>query len=210
MRYCCIHIALIGFMVLGFLLVLGLGSVHAQRINFSTWTGSDEISIQSPEGAMPSLNFNQKKPAIVAGSEPVVILISDSQAIIYEIEAPENFDLTVEIDAPTHLTFEDDPSKTIPFQLRISYNNMTPSDGQSGKLNSIELPIGYTNITFPVNRRMSGAPGPPPTPEHGGYTRVRGKAYIYLYGILGPVGTVPAGLYEGNINIHVSFTSYED
>jgi len=187
-----------------------LQPVHAQQISFSTWTGSEEILLRSPQGVMPGLDFNQKKAAIVADSEAITIEITNNQAVIYEIEAPENFDLTVEVDAPTVLTLEDNPAESIPFQLRIAYNNMSPSDEQTGRLNAEELPMGFSSISFPVNRRTSGAPGPPPTPEHGGYTRPTAKAYLYLYGTLGPVGAVSPGTYEGNITINVSFTNYEE
>src|SRR5690606_6810038 len=170
--------------------LVALPAVHAQRISFSTWTGSEDISLRSPQGVMPGLDFNQKKPAIVAGSEAITISITDYQAVIYEIEAPEDFDLIVEVDAPPVLTLEGNTEETIPFQLRIAYNNMSPVDEQTGKLHAVELPLGFTSVTFPVNRRTSGAPGPPPTPEHEGYTRPRARAYIYLYGTLGPIGAV--------------------
>jgi len=199
-----------GLFLLCILLMCGQDPAIAQRISFSTWTGSDDITLRSPQGAMPGLNFNQKKAAIVAGSEAVRIDLSDYQAIIYEIEAPEHFDLTVEVSSPNMLTLESDPSKTIPFQLRISYNNMLAPDEQTGKLSAVELPLGFNSITFPVNRRISGAPGPPPTPQHGGYTRPKAKAYLYLYGVLGPVGAVPPGAYEGNVTINVSFANYEN
>jgi hypothetical protein len=205
------HSALLtGLMVLNLLLLLGSENANAQRISFSTWTGSDDITLRSPQGALPGLNFNQKKAAIVAGSEAIRIDLTDFQAVIYEIEAPEHFDLTVEVDAPPMLTLEDDPTESIPFQLRIAYNNMRPTDELTGKQSAIELPLGFNSVTFPVNRRVSGAPGPPPTPEHGGYTRPKARAYLYLYGVLGPVGSVPPGVYEGNITINVSFTNYEN
>lgn len=83
MGYCYAHIALLrGMIVLLFLLYPCLEAVHAQRISFSTWTGSDAISVRSPQGALPNLNFNQKQPVILAGSAPVVILIADYQTVI--------------------------------------------------------------------------------------------------------------------------------
>lgn len=204
------HTTLIRLMAISLLLLVKMQSVCAQRISFSTWTGSDEISLRSPQGVMSGLDFNQKKAAIVANSEAITIAITDNQAVIFEIEAPEHFDLTLEVDVPTVLTLHENPAETIPIQLRIAYNNMNPVDEQTGKLNAVELPLGFNSISFPVNRRLSGAPGPPPTPEHGGYTRPKGKVFIYLYGTLGPIGAVPPGTYEGNITINVSFTSYEE
>jgi hypothetical protein len=158
---------------------------------------------------MPGLNFNQKQAAITASGAAVVIGINDGQTVIYEVEAPEGFDLLVEVDAPNVLTLEGNKEETIPFQLRIAYNNQSAPDHLSGKGSAIELPLGFNSISFPVNRRMSGAPGPPPTPEHGGYTRPKAKAYLYLYATLGPIGAVLPGVYEGNIDISVSFSSYD-
>jgi len=179
----------------------------AQRISFSTWTGSDDIILNSVM-AGPELQFNMEQPIITSGTT-VNINLASNQTIAFRIEAPENFDLTVDVDAPLFLTFEDDPSKTIPFQVKLAYNNMLPGNELAGKAGAIELPIGFTNVTFPVNRRTSGAPGPPPTPATGTESKIKGTAFIYIYGSLGPVGTVPAGNYSAEININVSFTSYD-
>jgi hypothetical protein len=89
----------------------------------------------------------------------------------------------------------------------MAYNNQSPLDPVSGKLQALEMPIGFNSITFPVSRNSSGLPSAPPSPEFGGYTRPKTKAYIYLYGSIGPVGSVPTGRYEAEININVSFTT---
>ncbi|PZX52758.1 hypothetical protein LV84_03368 [Algoriphagus ratkowskyi] len=179
----------------------------AQRISFSTWTGSDDIVLNSVIAA-PELSFNLKQPIITSGTSVVINLV-DNQAIAFRIEAPENFDLTVDVDAPLFLTFDDDPLKTIPFQVKVAYNNMMPGNELAGKAGAIELPVGFTNVTFPVNRRAAGAPGPPPSPLTGAEVRSKSSAYIYIYGSLGPVGVVPAGNYSAQITINVSFTSYD-
>jgi hypothetical protein len=179
----------------------------AQRITFSTWTGSDEINITSPQGALPALDFSQKKRVILPNSEAVSIELNDNLAVIFELEAPEGYDLTVEMSAPPVFTLIDDPTETIPFQVRMAYNNQSPLDPVSGKLQALEMPIGFNSITFPVSRNSSGLPSAPPSPEFGGYTRPKTKAYIYLYGSIGPVGSVPTGRYEAEININVSFTT---
>lgn len=198
-----------GLLLLLFLMFSGMEIAWAQRINFNTWTGSEDIVLTSPQGAMPGLNFNQKQASISALGEGVVIDINDQQTVVYEIEAPEGFDLVVEVDALNVLTLLGNTEETIPFQLRIAYNNQGAPDHLSGKGSAIELPLGFNSISFPVSRRMSGAPGPPPTPEHGGYTRPKAKAYLYLYATLGPIGSVLPGEYEGNIIINVSFSNYE-
>jgi hypothetical protein len=181
---------------------------YSQRISFSTWTGSEEIMITSVI-ASPTLNFNQKQANIIQNSPAISINLNDIAAIAFAIEAPENFDLTVEVDAPTVLALDSDPSKTIPFQIKMAYNNLRAVDENSGKASAIELPSGFYNVTFPVNRRTSGAPGPPPTPLSGSETRTKAKAFVYLYGVLGPIGVIPAGNYTGIINLNVFITSYD-
>lgn len=183
--------------------------LEAQRISFSTWTGSDDISIMSPQGAFPALDFNLKQTIMLPNSDAVNIDLNDTQAIIFEIEAPDGFDLTVELDAPSQLVLLDNPSETIPFQLRLAYNNQNPMDELSGKLNAVELPLGFNSVNFPISRRNSGMPAAPPSPEFGGQVRSKSRAYIYLYGGLGPIGNIPAGRYEGEVNINVSFIDHD-
>jgi hypothetical protein len=204
------HIAVFKMLIsMCFFFYLGGETAFAQRISFNTWTGSDDITILSPQGALPTLDFNLKKRAMVPGSEAVTIGLTDNQAVIYEIEAPEGFDLTIDISAPPAFVLTENPTESIPFLLKVAYNNTEPLDENSGKLSAVELPAGFYSITFPVNRRTSGAPTAPPSPEDGAFTRPKAKAYLYLYGTFGPIGMVPAGRYEGEININVSFTSYD-
>lgn len=182
---------------------------HAQRINFSTWTGSDDITI-TPIAASPTLNFNQKQANISANSPTVTILLADAQAVAFEIKAPEGFDLTVEVDAPPFLTLDgsgNELEEQIPFRIGIAYNNLEAGSDAAAKESAIQIPIGFYNVTFPVNRRVSGAPGPPPTPVSGDYVRPRSTAWLFLYGELGPIGPVNAGQYLGDVTINVYFTS---
>jgi hypothetical protein len=182
---------------------------YSQRINFSVWTGSDDITVTSPQGVMPTLAFNQKQNLIIVGGPVVDIQLNDTQAVVYAIEAPEGFDLTVEVSAPNFLSFEDDPSNTIPFQLKMAYNNQQPANEWLGKASAVELPVGFNAITFPINRRLSGVPLPPPTPESGGYVRPKATAYLYLFGSLGPIGVIPSGKYSAEVNINVFFSTYD-
>lgn len=181
----------------------------AQRINFSTWTGSDDITI-TPVLASPTLNFNQKQAYIPANGPAVAINLSDMQSVAFRIEAPEGFNLTVEVDAPAALSLNGtgtDPEEQIPFRVGIAYSNVLAGDEISAKAGAVQLPVGFYNVTFPVNRRTSGAPGPPPTPISGDYVRPKSTAWLFLYGELGPVGPVNAGQYLGDITINVYFTS---
>ncbi len=181
----------------------------AQRINFSTWTGSDEITI-NPVLANPNLNFNLKKAAISANSPAVTINLIDNQSVGFEIQAPDGYDLTVEVDAPTFLSLDGvgiAAEERVPFRLGMAYNNQAPADELTAKSTAVELPAGFYNVTFPVNRRSAGVPGPPPTPNSGTYVRPKSTAWLFLYGELGPVGPVNAGNYFAEIIINVYFTS---
>ena len=94
----------------------------AQKINFSTWTGSNDITIR-PVNGIPNLNFNLKQKNISANSPAVTINLLDNQAVAFEIEAPEGFDLTVEVDAPTFLSLNGTgtiPAEQIPFRVGIA------------------------------------------------------------------------------------------
>lgn len=181
----------------------------AQRINFSTWTGSDEITI-SPVLANPNLNFNLKKAAISANSPAVTINLIDNQSVGFQIQAPDGYDLTVEVDAPAFLALDGvgtAPEEQVPFRLAMAYNNQAALDELTAKSTAVELPTGFYNVTFPVNRWTAGVPGPPPTPNSGTYVRPRSTAWLFLYGELGPVGPVNAGNYFAEIIINVYFTS---
>jgi hypothetical protein len=199
--------------VFGLAVLLGLFSfenTYAQRINFSTWTGSDDITI-TPVMSTPSLNFNQKQANISANSPAVAINLSDAQAVAFRIQAPVGFDLTVEVVGPTDLSLVDgtgQPDELIPFRLGIAYNNLLAIDEISAKGGAIQLPPNFTNVTFPVSRRNNTAPpGPPPTPLSGTDTRPKATAWLFIYGELGPIGLVNAGNYLGDITINVFFTS---
>lgn len=201
-------IDLLLLLVTGFFYV---GKVDAQSINFSTWTGSDEITITSVQ-AMPKLDFNLKQSIITKNSGPVLINLTDLQAVGFQIEAPEGFDLTVEVDAPQVLRLDGTGSnldETVPFQIGIAYSNQLSIDEASAKGSAVQLPAGFFNVTFPVDRRTAGAPAPPPTPISGDYVRPKATAWFFIYGTLGPVGPVIAGNYTENITINVYFTSNE-
>lgn len=203
------YLKLIGLVFLALGVLLFSGESHAQRINFSTWTGSDDITI-TPVNASPTLNFNLKQANISANSPAVTINLTDAQAVAFEIKAPVGFDLTVEVDAPTFLSLDGigtTAAEQIPFRIGIAYNNLEAGNDAAAKNSAIQLPIGFYNVTFPVNRRTGGAPGPPPTPESGGSARPKSTAYLIITGELGPIGPVNAGQYLGDITINVYFTS---
>lgn len=189
-------------------------SVLAQRINFNTWTGSENITVTAVGTGLNSLNFNDKQKVLLAGSPAVVIGKTDPQVAIFEIEAPSEYDITVELDFPFFLYKDGIPTgdQKFPLALQLAYVNEAPPGFEflTGGATAQEVPAGFNSVTFPVNRRAAGAPLPP-TPEYGGYTRPKSKVYVYVYGSVGPIGqNISAGDYLGNVTLSVYVAGGQD
>ncbi len=183
------------------LAVLTTCPVVAQRINFGVYTTSQGLFAT----ASGNLNFNAKQPIIASGSNAsVTIALTDGECQSIEIVGDATRDITITFTTPfPNLTAGG--SDSIPFACRFAYSNLGLSDATSAKPYAIQVPVGFTSITFPMLRRTTGAPAPPPTPAHGGYTAPSIKAYLYLYGTLGPVGNIAAGYYTGTVSVTVSY-----
>lgn len=185
------------------LLLTGNSTVFGQRINFSTWTGSEEVRITAVGASLNSLNFNDKQKVLLAGSPAVVIEKADTQVAIFEIIAPSEFDITIELQSPSFLALDGDPSKgTIPFSLQMSYSNQGLANEISALGSSMDVPLGFTSVTLPVNEIRTGIPLPP-NPEFNGANRPKSTVYLFVYGTLGPIGQVSAGDYLGEVLINV-------
>ncbi len=179
---------------------MGIGM--AQRINFGTFA-SEGIIIQNlnPQG----LDFNLAAGVLVAGSNQTIqVGLMDDEVVILEIQAQADLDITVHIDIPSFLQL--DASNMIPVSLNWAYSNMGAADPLTARSQAIALQTGFQSFTFPVIRRTTGAPGPPPTPSYQGYSAPLATAYLFIYGGLGPIGNIQAGQYEGVINVTVSYT----
>lgn len=183
-------------------------NMHAQRISFGLY--GDGL-VMTPVGP-GTLNFSEKHTVLVSGSGDLIHidLINDPQLVaVIEITGREELDVTVEIDHPVELELEDDENEKIPFQLRWAWSNSGIPDFEQSKADARELPDGVTSATFPIVRRSSGPPGPPPVPSHDGYEAPMATAYLFIYGSLGPVGEVHAGLYSAMINIYAEYSAYD-
>ena len=180
------------------------GNVLGQRINFSLWSGSEDVSIQSVGAQGNYLNFNDKVQVIKANSPAIQIEKHDSQVAIFEIEAPSDLDITIAMDYVSFLANGGDVSKgSIPLVLNMAYSNINLPNENAANTNSIDLPLGITSVSIPVVDRRSGPPLPP-RPEFGGdYVKPKSKVYLFIYGTLGPIGQVSAGAYTGEITISV-------
>lgn len=176
------------------------GTVMGQRISFGLY--ATENIVLTPLGS-GTLNFNTKQN-ILLPDQTVTINLADDATAIVSITGRLDQEITVTVDAPS--TLDLDVSNTIPFALKFAYSNTGAGTEVLAKLSAIEMASGFTSATFPILRRASGLPAPPPTPGHSGYVAPTGTAYLFLYGTLGAIpSNAAAGIYSGNINIHVSY-----
>jgi hypothetical protein len=179
------------------------GMVCAQRVSFGT-VSSVGITLTPLNGG--ALDFNQKQP-ILLGGQTVTISLTDPSVAEMTIEARTDLDVTVTIEAPA--TLDLDVNNTIPLSLGFAYSNVGAPNDVAAKTSAIPVPIGFTSMTFPVLRRASGLPAPPPTPNHAGVTYSTATAYLFFYGTLGAIpGGAAAGIYNGTIHVRVEYAKY--
>ena len=175
-----------------------------QRTTISTWSGSDDITIRSVGMGYNSLNFNQYSNKITANSGTIHIRKEDDNTAIFEIEAPSEFQIAVNLNYTPHLIREGEFStdRSIPMVLHMAYHNQNAVNETVAKKESIDLPSGITGITIPVNSKFLGTLSPS---EYGGsIERPKSVVYLFVYGTLGPIRSVSAGDYSSQISIHVN------
>ncbi len=174
----------------------------AQKINFGAYATSQGLSLT----VSGDLNFNAMQPAILINSnETVTIALSDNQCQYVRIVGDATRDITVTVTASKYMTYG---ASQIPFTCQFAYSNLGATDAATAKMNAVEIPAGFGSITLPMLQRTLGAPAPPPTPAHGEYTSPAATAFLFLYGSLGPVGSVNAGSYTGTINVYISYWTF--
>ncbi|MFH5833718.1 hypothetical protein ACG2F4_06225 [Halalkalibaculum sp. DA3122] len=103
------------------------------------------------------------------------------------------------------------PMSDLNFQLKAAYDNT----GGSRLISEAKfLPVSSNNeyiFEFPILERKSLPPGPPPPPPTNAFeqSKVEETAYIYLFGNI-DVGDVAAGTYCSEINVEISYVSYDN
>jgi spore coat protein U-like protein len=178
-------------------------SASGQRISFGLYA-TEGITL-TPQG-LGELNFNDKQPVILAGNTVNIGLADDAVAII-AIEGRADMDVTVILTPDA--TLDLNPDNKIPLALRFAYSNRGIETGELAREHAIEVPLGFTSVTFPMVRRSSGLPAPPLVPAHEGYSPPTAKAWLFIYGTLGPVpNNAAAGIYDGNIDVTVNYSTY--
>ncbi len=188
----------------------------AQNISFRA-LAPDAITV-TKQGSI-DLEFDY----LVLDSDIVrTITISDTDRLVaLAIDAPAHYDLTVYVDVTDgdRLILDGDkPDQWIPFTLEFAYANPgypITENYITALTDAVEIPIGFNSITFPVSRRASGLPPPPPTPEYEGFdlTATKERTFLFFYGSVGSTNAgndVVAGTYETIVEVTIDFTSYED
>lgn len=195
---------LVPFLLIGALwLVCTPDRAEAQEINFSDY-GQFTITLQ--DISMGDLEF--VGPIISGGGLYSVELID---SYVLSIIGVKYLDVGVQIQGDGVLTLDgnpeyaNDPSRSIPFQLKAAYANMGENSVTDSRF--IEVAGGNFGVSrFPILARQNLPPGPPPPPPTEGFDQslVEEAAYLYLYGQI-DVGDVVSGFYSGDIIITVEY-----
>jgi hypothetical protein len=213
----------------GYKLLTGGRAIWAETLNAGANQGKpyalhnlpyDQLSIIAKTNVFPiveagytmtveaGLNFSSKMPILVGNPYITEIGLNDPQVVVVEIQGPVEYDLTLDFNLPNGLSYlGNDTGTLVPVGIRYAYSNTGEPTSVAGRSYAVEVPPLFRSIQFPLRkRRLGGPPPPPPTPMHGGYTRLRDKAYVYVYGNLGPVpSSILPGLYSGLITLTVSY-----
>lgn len=189
-------------------LILGFSRISfGQQTSISTWSGSDDITIRSVGLGSSSLNFNQQSNKIIANSGTIYIRKEDDNTAIFEIEAPSELQLEINMNYTPYMAKEGDFSngQSIPMSLNLAYNNQNAPNEIIAKNESIDLPIGVTSITIPANSKYVDAFMASSSSEYGmNFERPKSLVYLFVYGALGPIRSISAGNYLSEISIHVN------
>jgi len=170
-----------------------------QEVNFNTYAGEDiTLTVTNQE-----MSFGENG-MVVSGTQTqpnkVEIPLTSGKKTTITIEGVQFLDVIVEITGPSNITNGD---QNIPLDLKAAYANL--GQDQIAQSRSIILDSNnYGTQRFRIKGRGNGPPGPPPVPDHEGYSPPTGSAYLYLYGEI-QVGDVNSGTYTGTIRVDVSY-----
>jgi hypothetical protein len=174
----------------------------AQQINIALYT-SEEIVVTCT--GKSDLNFNEKNYLIEAG-KVVDVSLSDYAAAVITIDGQADREIALNLEAPLQLTL--DASNSIPFMPRMAYSNLGASAESQARATATELTSGSNSFTIPILRNNSAPAAMYAASDPARYAPPTGRVFLFLYGTLGPVPqNAAAGLYTGEINIHVSYAS---
>lgn len=178
-------------------LVVSSSNIQAQEIPFGSFYTGAPISVFT----IRDLDFG----TIVAGDTKARALGSGDEAVL-ELEGIPYLDVVVTINVPDYVYLDgDDLCVTadcrLPLTLNYAYTNNLELTDQVGTA------IMFTTTTerFPIQRRVTGPPMPPPDPFLGTVTYPSAAAYIYIYGSITSIGSSTSGDYESTITVTVEY-----
>jgi len=161
-------------------------AVHAQQIQARLAPGYNGLS------------FNQPGFPIVSGNQQAYqIPLYDSRTQVVEIVAPSRTPLLIQINSPQELwNLQVYPAESLPFAVEAAFSNEGLNDERSARRQAVPLPHNQLQYQFEM-ADYQPIPGNPDLGED------LVKAFLYLYGRMGPVGRVAPGLYQGQIQVEV-------
>lgn len=177
---------------------------EAQPIPFQNFIPENDENYAlelAPLGGNEDLDFG----LVIMGQGLTEIELNSDDVAILTIEGVRYFDVFVSVDAPGFIYLDGvvtgDANKRIPLTVQAAYANRGSDNTGPG----FRIPFAGTTARFPIFRRGSGPPGPPPTPPHSGYVPPRETAYLFIYGSIDVQTGLLAGSYESTITIEVSY-----
>lgn len=169
------------------------------------WT-SGSNSAQAQSGTIQArvmngyngLIFDQVGAPIVSGNQQSYsIQIQDSRTLVVEIEAPARTPLMIQIQPVTEVwNYSALPPASIAFAWEAAFCNEGLNDERMARRQAIPLNIHQNNFQFEMSD-YKAIPGNPEPVEN------LIKAFLYVYGRLGPVGQVTPGYFTNSMNIEV-------
>lgn len=143
-----------------------------------------------------------------AGQEKILSL-DDPGVVVFTINAPETYEISVTADLPDHITHEKSTGITLPVRLQFAYANNRENTENEARGSSLAVAPGITAFSFPVCRESGGIMLPAEiTGKHSAET-IYGKCHLFLYGKAGPSVSgqqLIAGNYEANFHVMITAT----
>lgn len=144
------------------------------------------------------LIFDQIGSPIVSGNQQSYhINIQDSRTLVVEISAPARTPIMIQIQ-PIHELWNSgiSPPASVAFAWEAAFCNEGINDERTARRQAIQLDANQNQFQFEMNDYLD-IPGNPRPEEN------RVKAFLYVYGRLGPVGQVTPGYFSNSMNIEV-------
>ncbi len=144
------------------------------------------------------LIFNQIGAPMISGNhQSYSITIHDSRALVVEIAAPARTPLMIQIQPITEiLNPSAAPPSSIPFAWEAAFCNEGLNDERMARRQAVPLDPNQNNFQFEMSDYQNIPGNPAPLED-------RVKAFLYVYGRLGPIGPVTPGYFTNSMNIEV-------